>query len=249
MKVIEDIYYSEAQSRYQALDLYLPDCEKFPVLVYFHGGGITGGDKKMKFIPWLQQHGIAVISANYRLYPNASYPDFLKDAAAAVKWAYKNMSQYGEVTGYFVGGSSAGGYITQMLCFDKRYLKMQGIDADAVTGYIMDAGQPTVHFNVLVERGMDKRRIVVDEAAPLYYIDDTREYAPMQIIISEFDMKNRPEQTALLMTTLEHFGHNMEKVDYRVVPGHKHYQYVRTVEEDGSSIFANLAMEFIRKYS
>ena len=249
MKFIENVYYAGVEHPKRALDVYLPDCEKFPVLIYFHGGGITGGDKKMKFIPWLQQQGIAVVSANYRLYPDAAYPEFIKDAAAAVKWAIKNMAQYGEVTGYFVGGSSAGGYLTQMLCFDKKYLKLYGVDADTITGYIMDAGQPTVHFNVLVERGLDKRRILIDEAAPLYHISDDRVYPPMLIINAEHEMVNRPEQTQLLLKTLEHFKHDMSRVDFRVVPGHKHYGYVSTVEEDGSSIFGQLALEFINKYA
>jgi hypothetical protein len=38
-------------------------------------------------------------------------------------------------------------------------------------------------------------------------------------------------------------------VDFRVVPGHKHHGYVSAVEEDGSSIFGQLALEFINKYA
>ena len=45
---------------------------------------------------------------------HAKYPDFLTDSAEAVAWAYRNMGQYGAVTGFFVGGSSAGGYISQI---------------------------------------------------------------------------------------------------------------------------------------
>ncbi|MBR4863257.1 MAG: alpha/beta hydrolase [Oscillospiraceae bacterium] len=250
MKVIEDIFYTKSQSPMQTLDVYLPDAESFPVVIYFHYGGFTGGDKKgYKFIPYLVERGVAVISANYRMYPEAAFPDFIRDGAMAVKWAMKHMPEYGEVKGYFIAGSSAGGYMSQLLCLDKKYLKLVGIDSDEITGYIMDAGQPTTHFNVLVERGMDKRRVVIDEAAPIYHITDGRNYPPMQIIVAENDLRNRNEQNALLVSTLKHFGCEEEKIDYRVMPGYKHVKYVNEITEDGRSIFADVMYEFISKYA
>ena len=250
MKVIEDIFYTKSQSPMQTLDVYLPDAETFPVVIYFHYGGFTGGDKKgYKFIPYLVERGVAVISANYRMYPEAAFPDFIRDGAMAVKWATKHMPEYGEVKGYFIAGSSAGGYLSQLLCFDKKYLALVGIDSDEITGYIMDGGQPTTHFNVLVERGMDKRRVVIDEAAPIYHITEGRNYPPMQIIVAENDRRNRNEQNALLVSTLKHFGCEEEKLDYRVMPGYKHVKYVNEITEDNRSVFADVMYEFISKYA
>ena len=251
MEIIKDIYYTSANIWRQSLDVYLPVSKKFPVFIYFHGGGIVGGNKERNTVlfPALQKLGVAVVSANYRLYPEACYPDFIRDAAAAVAWAYKHMSEYGEVTGYFVGGSSAGGYLTQMLCFDRKYLAIHKVDSDAITGYVMDAGQPTTHFNVLTERGMDSRRVIIDEAAPIYHITADRNYPPMQIFVAENDMRNRKEQTDLLISTLKHLGHDEDKIDYRFMPGFKHCQYNQALDEDGKSIFANAIFEFISKYA
>ena len=249
MRIIEDIFYTSSNHIRQSLDLYLPDGDSFPVVVYFHGGGIVSGNKKQPFLESLQKKGVAVISANYRLYPEASYPDFIKDAAAAVAWAFKNMPNYGEITSYFVGGSSAGGYLTQMLCFDKKYLKMHNIDSDSITGYIMDAGQPTSHFNVLKERGIDSRRVIIDETAPIYHITAGRDYAPMQIIVAENDMKNRAEQTALMIGTLKHLGCPEDKIDYRLMPGYKHVEYLNKFDENGNNVFADLVLNFVKKYS
>ena len=248
MRVIEDIYYTNTRSDCLSLDLYLPDGDTFPVVIYFHGGGIVSGSKKEMFLSYLQKRGVAVISANYRLYPEAAYPDFIRDAAAAVAWAYKHMSEYGNITGYFIGGSSAGGYLTQMLCFDKKYLKMHNIDSDKVTGYIMDAGQPTSHFNVLKERGIDSRRVIIDESAPIYHITAGRSYAPMQIIVAEHDMCNRAEQTALMISTLKHMGCEEGKIDYRVMPNCKHVEYVTMIDENGNSVFADLIYDFVCKH-
>ena len=47
-----------------------------------------------------------------------------------------------------------------MLCMDVRYLAAHGIDArdrSQIAGYFCDSGQPTVHFNILRERGIDTR--------------------------------------------------------------------------------------------
>ena len=250
MKKLENIYYTSSKLASQVLDIYLPDVESFPVFVYFHGGGLEGGDKaKPIFFESLQKKGVAILSANYRMYPEASYPDFIKDAAAAVAWAKEHMSEYGKPTAFFVGGSSAGGYISQMLCFDKKYLAAHNIDADSLDGYILDAGQPTVHFNVLRERGLDTRRVLIDEAAAIYHIDDTRIYAPMQIIVSEYDMENRPEQTKLLISTMKHFGCDMDKVDFRYIENSEHCQYIQELDENGGNLFTDMVFEFIKKYS
>lgn len=246
MKKIEDINYKNTGLSVHMLDIYLPDEDEFPVLVYFHGGGLERGDKaKNTFYPSICEKGIAVVTANYSLYPEAAYPDFIRDAAAAVSWAFNNMEKYGKITGFFVGGSSAGGYLSEMLCFDKRYLNMHGIDSDKLDGYIFDAGQPTSHFNVLKEKGFDSKRIVVDETAPLYHITDGRDYAPMLIFVSDNDIQNRYEQTQLLMSTLKHFDMDSQKIDYRLMENSTHCSYRDKQTEDGKWIFAEMISEFI----
>lgn len=246
MKVYENIAYKETDKDICQLDVYLPDADVFPVFVYFHGGGLQNGTRKaLHFYAEMAKKGIAVATVDYRMYPDAVYPDFIKDAAAAVAWVYNNMEKYGAVTKIFVGGSSAGGYLSQMLCFDKKYLALHGIDADELGGYIHDAGQPTTHFNVLRERGIDTRRVVIDAAAPIYHITENRAYAPMQIIVSDMDMENRLEQTDLLVSTLRHFGYNKEKLDYRLMKNSRHCSYIGAVDEDGNWIFVDMIHAFI----
>lgn len=247
MKKIENIPYSEIGNKRQVLDLYLPeDTDSFPLFVYFHGGGIVEGSKdEQKFIGDIVKDGIAVACANYRLYPYAVFPDFVRDAAAAVAYVHKNISNYGNCTGIFVGGSSAGGYLTQLLCFDKKYLGIHGIDSDEISGYFMDAGQPTSHFNVLRERGFASNRVIVDETAPLFYVEDGRKYAPMEIIVSDHDMENRFEQTQLLLSTLKHCGADMSKVIYKCVKNSNHCEYINKQDKNGRYVFANMVKEFI----
>ena len=191
----------------------------------------------------MNSHGVAVVSANYRMYPNAKYPDFLEDAADAVAWVFENIGKYGKINGIYVGGSSAGGYISQMLCFDKRWLANHGMKPTDITGFVLDAGQPTCHFNVLRERGIDTRRVMIDDSAPLYHIGADKEYPPMLVIVSDDDMENRYEQTLLVMSTLKHFGHT-DNVKLQVMHS-THCAYIRKADEQGKSIFGKLISDFI----
>lgn len=243
MKTVLDVCYNKTTEQY--LDIYLPENEEFAVLLYFHGGGIESGDKSDSkiFFNYLVSQGIAVVSANYRMYPNAKYPHFLIDAADATAWVFKNIGNYGKIKGIYVGGSSAGSFISQMLCFDKTWLSKHGIKSTDITGFIHDAGQPTCHFNVLRERGIDTRRVIIDDSAPLYHIGEDKQYPPMLIIVSDNDMQNRYEQTMLLVSTLKHFGH-AEKVQLKVMNG-THCAYVGAADQNGESVFGKIIKEFI----
>ena len=245
MKTIADVCYCEETKQY--LDLYLPECREFPVFVYFHGGGLESGDKAKQQVMYkfLTDHGVAVVAPNYRMYPAAHYPDFLVDSAKAVAWTFENIHAYGKATEIYVGGSSAGGYLSQMLCFDASWLSAHGIKPSDIAGYVHDAGQPTCHFNVLRERGLDSRRVIIDETSPLYHIDDSRSYPPMLVIVSDNDIRNRYEQTMLLMSTLKHFGHS-ENVMLTIMQG-KHCAYIRAADENGDSIFGKMILEWMQK--
>lgn len=245
MKTISDVCYSQKHNQY--LDIHLPEQDAFSVFVYFHGGGLENGDKATAnhFASYLTDRGIAVVSANYRMYPDAKYPEFLEDSAEAVAWVMANMKQYGQIQGIYVGGSSAGGYISMMLCFDRRWLAEYGISPMDISGFVHDAGQPTCHFNVLRERGIDTRRVMIDDSAPLYHIGADPEYPPMIVIVSDNDMENRYEQTVLLMSTLKHFGHT-EGVRMQLMHG-KHCAYVKAIGEDGINVFGKIVCRFIQE--
>lgn len=243
MKELLDIYYTEEKHPMQMLNLYLPDAESFPVFVYFHGGGLFAGDRRgsAESMQFLAEHGVAVASVEYRMYPDAKYPDFIEDCAAAIAWVKKNFSQFGKVEGIYAGGSSAGGYLSMMLCFDEKYLGAHGIKPLEIAGWVHDAGQPTKHFTVLKYEGEDERRVIVDEAAPLYHIGRQKEHSPMRFIVSDDDMQNRYEQTMLVLSTLKHFGYS--RYDCRVMHG-KHCHYCKTVDGKEGGLGA-LILDFI----
>lgn len=244
MRTIENIVYN-AQG--QKLDVNLPEGGAKAAFVYFHGGGLESGskDKNAPYNKYLADRGIAVVDVNYRMYPEAKCPDFIEDAADAVRWAVDRMPLYAGTDKIFVGGSSAGGYLSMMLCFDKKYLAARGIDADALSGYVHDAGQPTTHFNVLRERNVDSRRLIADEFAPIYHIGAYgNACAPMTFIVSDNDMENRFEQTMLVLSTLKHFGYDDKKISHTIMHG-SHCEYDYKVDENGESVFGRLIYAFM----
>ncbi|MBR1983759.1 MAG: alpha/beta hydrolase [Clostridia bacterium] len=229
------------------VDLHLPEIDEFDLFIYFHGGGLERGTHKKAevFAKTLAKNNIATASVEYSMYPNAKYPDFITDCAEAVKWLKDNIGNYGKCKRIFVGGSSAGGYISMMLCFDDRYLKAHGIKPTDIDFYIHDAGQPTSHFNVLKELGKDSRRLIVDETAPLYFVGTAEKYSPMLFIVSDNDMFGRYEQTMLMVKTLEHFGHK-DNVFLEVMNS-EHCKYVYKADENGDGVLANVILKHLEK--
>ncbi len=244
MKILKDIYYSEAQIPDKTLDLYIPDGECKAVFLYIHGGGMESGDKahRSREGEYLANRGYAFLSINYRMYPNAEFPDFIRDSAQAVAWAVNNIEDLCGTKKLYVGGSSAGGYISMMLCFDKRYYEEVGISNGDISGYWHDAGQPTSHFNVLRYSGKDSRRVIVDETAPIFFVGLEKEYPPMRFIVSDNDMVGRYEQTMMLLKTLEHFKY--DHFDSVIMHG-SHCRYLNDLESDGTTVASHMINDFL----
>lgn len=247
MKLLKEISYGDHAA--QKLDLYLPDGEgAFDLFLYFHGGGLTSGKKEWGDVmaQYLVRRGVAVASANYRMMPEHRYPAFIEDAARAADFMMSQIGQYGACRRIFLGGSSAGGYLSMMLCFDDQWLGAFGRKPTDIAGYLHDAGQPTAHFNVLAASGIDSRRVIVDETAPLYHIQAGKTYSPMHLIVSDDDLPGRYEQTMLLLRTLEIFGHTAPEVTYEVRHG-KHCAYDGAVDEKGDSLLGQMVFSLIAR--
>jgi len=242
MKEILNINYDSRYVDICNLDMYLPDVEKpCPVFIYFHGGGLESGSKELSNeLKSITNNNIAIVSVEYHKYPNAKYPDFILDAAKAIEFIFKYNEEKQVFSDYFIGGSSAGAYIAMMLYFNPSYLKSYGIDLSKITGWFFNSGQPTVHFNVLKEKGLDPRLVRIDEAAPIYYIDkdiDLKKHAELMFVLAEEDVPGRLEETHLLINAMCRFNYDMSKVTLRVVPGCKHCGY--KIQE--------IVVEFIQK--
>ncbi len=164
--IVNDTYIKERCK----LDIYYPtNLKNFSTVVWFHGGGLTGGEK---FIPKeLKENGNAVVAVNYRLNPKAKSPSYIEDAAAAVNWVFKNISVYGGNNKLiFLSGHSAGGYLIAMIGLDKKWLSKYGIDNNNIAAIIPFSGQMITHFIIRKERGIPEKQPIIDEFAPLFHV-------------------------------------------------------------------------------
>ena len=238
---MKDLIYKTVDGQDLKLDLYLPEADCADLLIYFHGGGIEAGDKEnnRNMYENLVGRGKAVISANYRMYPTAVFPQFLEDAASVVNWAKENLKQYITPGKFFIGGSSAGAYLTAMLAYDTHYLGAHGIKTTDIAGYIINSSQMTTHFNVLREHGIDSRKIVVDEGAPVYFIGPDTVFPNVFILTADADMPCRLEQNQMFLKTLEMFGCPAEKVKFTLMKGYGHCKY------DGTEQFFDMIYDYM----
>ena len=189
------------------LDVYYPTGKKdFATVVWFHGGGLTGGDRSIP--EGLKGKGIGVVTVSYRLSPKVKSPAYIEDAAAAVVWTFRHIADYGGATNRIFGsGHSAGGYLTSMVGLDKRWLAAEGIDANAIAGLVPFSGHSVTHFTVRAERGIPDTQPIVDDLAPLFHV---RKDAPPLLLITgdrNLEMLGRYEENAYLWRMMKTVGH------------------------------------------
>jgi acetyl esterase/lipase len=194
------------------IDIYYPkDLKNFPTIVWFHGGGMTGGKKQIPKA--LKEKGFAVIAVEYRLSPKTVAPSYIEDAAAAVAWTFKNIEKYGGNTKLiFLSGHSAGGYLDLMITLDKTYLAKYNIDANIIAAIIPFSGQAITHFTIRKENGIKSTQPIIDKYAPLYFV---RPDAPPVLLITgdrELELLGRYEENAYLCRMMKLCGHKQTRL-------------------------------------
>ncbi|MFJ8011500.1 alpha/beta hydrolase [Streptomyces sp. NPDC096339] len=96
-----------------------------PLLYYMHGGGMIMGNA-WSVLPrilreWVLPLDLAVISVEYRLAPQAKYPEPLEDCYAGLVWAAENAAELGtDPERIVIGGKSAGGGLAAALALLAR---------------------------------------------------------------------------------------------------------------------------------
>ena len=131
----------------QKLDIYTPKAASpatgWPVVVFIYGGSWNDGARSQyQFVgEALAARGVVALIADYRLYPDVRYPDFLSDSAQALAYGFDHAAKLGgDPKRVFVMGHSAGGYNAAMLALDARWLKAAGHAPSDLAGWIGLAG-------------------------------------------------------------------------------------------------------------
>ena len=129
------------------LDIYRPTATApaggWPVVVFFYGGSWNRGERAdYKFVgEALAARGVLTLLADYRLYPEVRYPEFLNDSAQALAYGLREAGHLGgNPKRVFVMGHSAGAYNAAMLALDARWLHTTGHSPAELAGWIGLAG-------------------------------------------------------------------------------------------------------------
>lgn len=189
------------------LDIHQPsESRSAPVVVWFHGGGLTKGERSIPRA--LMDQGIVIVAASYRLSPQVKSPAYLEDAAAAVAWTIRNIDQHGgSAKRVFISGHSAGGYLSSMVGLDPEWLAKHQIETSQLAGIIPFSGQTITHFTIRAERGIPETRPVIDEFAPLFHVHAA---APPILLITgdrNRELLGRYEENAYLWRMLQEVKH------------------------------------------
>ncbi len=177
-----------------------------PVIIWFHGGGLTSGTKEIP--KQLLNDGVVVVSAGYRFSPNVKTTEIIDDAAAAVAWTVRHIAQFGGDPGQvFLAGHSAGGYLASILGLDKSLLADYSVDADKFLGIVPFSGQVITHFETRRAQGIEPLQPTIDNTAPIFHV---RKDCPPMLILSgdrEMELYGRYEETAYFWRLMKLVGH------------------------------------------
>ena len=256
VKVLADLPYRtggqlEAYEQERSkLDVYLPESPAgsngFPTLVWFYGGGLTGGNKAdvKPMALSLARAGLAVVVPDYRLSPRAHYPAYVEDAAAAFAWAHGHIASLGgKPERFFIGGHSAGGYLALMVSLDAHYLQAEGLDLSAIAGSLPVSGQVMTHYTVRAERGLAQTTITADAAAPVFYC--RKATPPMLVLYADHDMPAREEENQYFVAVMHWAGN--DRVTGKLITDRNHGTIASRIAEEGDP--ARMAMlGFIREH-
>lgn len=166
-KVLDLSYGSKSPT--QKLDLYLPkkSNQPYPVIVVFHGGAFMFGDKAMGEVQGSVdgvKRGYAVVSANYRLSGEASFPAAINDAKAVIRWVKANAKTYNlDPNKIVVWGGSAGGNIAAMI---------------GVTGSLESLGENDNKENLQYSSAV---QVVIDWFGPLDFLKMDTQFAQSKV--------------------------------------------------------------------
>jgi acetyl esterase/lipase len=156
VRAVFDVQYADTDHPRQRLDLLLPkepaDEEPLPLIVFIHGGGWRGGNRRegLRYLTHLMTDGqYAGATIGYRFSSEALWPAQIHDCKAAIRWLRANAKEHNlDPERIAVIGPSAGGHLAAMLGTTGDVERLNGkvgahLDVDAKVACVVDEYGPT----------------------------------------------------------------------------------------------------------
>jgi len=246
VKTVSNIAYYDgegADEKKHTLDLYLPaGAEKFPVLMFIHGGGWHMGDKGNRKPSSLGRklaaRGVGAAVINYRLSPAVTHPEHIKDCARALAWVRENIPQYGgDPTRIFVSGQSAGGHLAALLATNEKYLKEVGLSTRNIAGVIAISGVYLVKGNLFGAFGDDPE--AYRDASPMEHV--RAGLPPFLIIYAERDPLSIRALSRAFANKLDLMGDSVRLVE---IPDRNHFTILSGVGAENDAV-TDIILDFV----
>lgn len=257
--VTRDLKYGpDERHRLDVFEPVVKPARPLPVMLYVHGGGLTGGDKDSPGTPaagyvygnigtYFALNGMVGINATYRLIPNAKYPNGAEDVAAMVRWAKANVSKHGgDPDAIFLFGHSAGGTLVS------GYLYNQAVQPN---------GEPSIVGALLLSPSVGGERTGPREKVALaYYGEDRKKWTenvplglynsyqgrkvPTMFVIAEYDPPEIEGPAVELMARI--CARELACPHFTSLRGHNHISHALSLTTDDQS-FGAPVLDFVRR--
>ncbi|MBS0420333.1 MAG: alpha/beta hydrolase [Proteobacteria bacterium] len=205
----------------QRLDVYAPqDTATHPIVVFFHGGSWTTGEKSQyEFMgAALATRGYITVVPNYRLYPEARFPTFVEDSARVVAWVREHAHELrGDADQIVLMGHSAGAHMAAMLALNSDYIERAGVPQHSIVGLVGLSGPYALDPNSDTLRTIFAAPYTAADWRPVNFVTDR---APPALLLHGLaDDVVSPTHTEKLRDAL--LSHNA-RVETHFYPGRGH---------------------------
>lgn len=241
--ILRDVPYM--QGARGGMDIYRPASAAgpLPMTVFFYGGSWRSGNRAdyLFLATALARAGMVVVVPDYRLHPEAQFPDYLADAARAVAAARAGAAAWGaDPERLALAGHSAGAWIAAMLALDPRYLAAAGDSRAHLTGVVGIAG-PYDFLPIESPRVRAVFAAATDQRTtqPITYADGAG--PPMLLLHGADDDIVEPRNSTILARRIKAAGGT---ADVRIYPGTGHIGILSSFApllRDGSPALADTA--------
>ena len=157
-----DVVYDEQSG--QTIDIYGTSGGLRPVFVFIHGGywRMLSKNDSAFMAAMLAKNGIATAVVDYKLAPEASLDEIVREVRAAIGFLWKNGRAFGvDPDRIYVGGSSAGGHLTGAV-LSGGWHDASGVPENVIKGALPISG---LFHLAPISRSFVQDWIKLDEAA------------------------------------------------------------------------------------